>query len=420
MMSQYRHWTWLAVFCLLLPAEIRAAEITEVCDAADEDDPFDANIDINFLSRLNRAKITHEWASQWSGTNRPDYDELRFQQQIYQMDYTIQIGLYHDVELYVNLPWIISDEKKINFVSGVNSNSSSVYRANPDVGFPGNAVAEDPTNKPTAKRSGIGDMQVGVKWAPFNDQRDDTKSVWVFGLDYRIPSGSLNNPQEVVGGKEGGVGLGQHVLTPFLLFSHRFPMLDPYMGLWGSIPIQSKDAKNLGLIVPYEGGVLAGLEIIPWENADKHQKFAIDVRLTADYVSEVSAEGNPQKKGTVNELSDFLVCVYCAQGGGQPADFRQLQSQGNYARFGLHLGFTVRAAELLRFRAGVSLEHNTEHFVTGADPCIDSNGDGACPNDPNDPENNDFYNRIYDPPGYRLRIEETTRFTYWFTGMVTF
>ncbi len=417
-MKKHWFWLWAVAPCLLLSFNLRAAEITEVCDAADEDDPFDLNIDINFHSSLARAKITHEWASAWTGASRPDYDELRFQEQIYQMDYTIQIGLYQDVELYVVLPWIIADDKKINFVSGVTPASSTVFRTNPDASYPGDSVAQDPGNSPTSKRSGIGDMQVGVKWAPFNDQRDDTKSVWVFGLDYRIPSGTLNNPQDVVGGRTGGVGMGQHVLTPFMLFSHRFSMLDPYMGLWGSIPVQGKDAKNLGLFAPYEGGVIAGLEIIPWENVDKHQKFAIDVRLTADYVSEINAEGDPAKKGIANELSDFLVCQYCAAGGGQAADFRQLQSQGNYGRFGLHLGFTIRAAELLRFNAGVSLRHHTEHFITGADYCQDKTGEGDCGQATDIP--NQYFNAIYDEPGRRLRIEESTLFTYWVTGMVTF
>jgi len=393
----------------------RAAEMTEVLDAADSNNPFDLNIDINFHSILQRAKITHEWSNAWTGSNRPDYDELRYKQQIYQMDYTLQIGLYHDIEIYAVLPWVISDKKTINFVAGVTPASSTVFSSNPAIR---NAVAIDPSTSPSVKRDGIGDMQVGVKWAPFNDQRDDTKSVWLIGVDYRIPTGSLNNPQQAVGGGSGGVGMGQHVFTPFMMFSHRLNVLDPYVGIWGSIPVQGKAAKDIGLVAPYEGGVVAGMEIVPWENRDKHQKFAVDVRLNADYVSEINAEGDPKFRGTVNELSDFLVCLACAPNPDQAADYRQLQSQTNYSRFGLHLGFVVRAAELLRFRAGVSLVHNTEHFITGADYCIDKTGEGDCGQSADVP--NQYYNAIYDLPGKRLRVEETTVFTYWLTGMVTF
>ncbi|MBW1811402.1 MAG: hypothetical protein JRJ87_24650 [Deltaproteobacteria bacterium] len=297
---------------LIFPAPGRSAEITDVLDAADGNDPIDVNIDIHFRSILDRSKITHEDASYWSQPDylhRPDFNELRYQQQIYAMDYMVQIGLYHDVELYVNLPWIISDTKKINFVSGVTNSSSTMFRATPGATWAGNLVASDPTTSPETKRSGIGDMQVGVKWAIFNEERDDTKSVWLFGLDYKIPSGKLNRPQDIVDGSTGGVGLGHHILTPFMLFSHRYKILDPYVGIHGSLPIQGREAQNAGLTLPYYGGFLVGMEIVPWENKDKFQKFSIDLRLTTDFYAEVDVKGNPKKRGTVNEMSDFLAPV---------------------------------------------------------------------------------------------------------------
>jgi hypothetical protein len=93
-----------------------------------------------------------------------------------------------------------------------------------------------------------------------------------------------------------------------------------------------------------------------------------------------------------------------------------LQVAGQYTQFGLHLGFVVRAAQYVRFKWGVSLAHNTEHFLTGADGCMDNNGDGRCDGDPP----NNYRVSIYDDAGRRLRVEETTMFTYWFTGMLTF
>ncbi|RME20583.1 MAG: hypothetical protein D6806_16105 [Deltaproteobacteria bacterium] len=404
-----------ALLVVVAPAAmLRAAEITDVIDAADGDDPFDFNIDINFSSTLNRSKITHEWSDAWTDTERPDYNELRYQQQIYRMDYMIEIGLYHDLELYVNLPWIISDKKSIGYVKGVSGTNSTLYRP----GATENALGVDPSTSPEVKRAGIGDMKIGVKWAPFNDERVDTESVWVFGLEYTIPSGSLNDPQQAVGGGTGGVGMGHHILTPYIMFSHRFKVLDPYVGVWGSIPIQGKEAKKIGLTVPYQGGFFTGLEIVPWENPDKHQKFAIDVRLTSDFIAEADSNGEDNIRGTITELTDFLACYStdCTSGGGDPATLRQVQYQSNFARFGAHLGFTIRAAEFVRFRAGVSLEHQTEHFLSGADPCLDSNGDGDCTGE--QPSN--YFNRIYDLPGKRIRVEETTLFTYWVTGMVTF
>ena len=73
----------------------------------------------------------------------------------------------------MNLPWVIQDKKTISFVDGVaadgsGSSLSTMFRTNPGADFQ-NAVAVDPTNSPSTERSGIGDMQIGIKWAPFND-----------------------------------------------------------------------------------------------------------------------------------------------------------------------------------------------------------------------------------------------------------
>jgi hypothetical protein len=406
---------------LLLPRPALPAEVTEVLDAADGEDPIDINLDVGFRSMLNRSKITHEasWYWQRQGyTDRPDFNELRFEQQVYAMDYTFQIGLYHDVELYANLPWIIQDKRSISWVHGVDSTTSTIFQVSPtDPDFPGNALAVDPSDDPSTQRSGIGDIQIGFKWAAFNDERDDTKSVWIIGLDYTIPSGKLAKPVDVAGDGEGSVGMGQHVLTPFMLFSHRYKVLDPYIGLHGSIPIQGREAKNAGFKSPYWGGFLVGMEIIPWENQAKHQKFAIDVRLTTDFFSEVESKGHENERGYVNEMSDFLA------GWNRTTDqsdenIRQLQAMGNYTQFGLHLGFVIRAAEFVRLRFGVSLAHNSEHFLTGADYCDDKTGEGEC--DQSEDIQNTYRNLIYDDPGRRLRVEETTIFIWWVTGMLTF
>jgi hypothetical protein len=400
---------------------IQAAEITDVADAADGDDPIDINIDVGFRSTLKRAKITHEWGQLWNETNdtydRPDFDELRYERQIYAMDYKIQIGLYHDVELYVNLPWIISDTRKINFTGAVTPATSTLFCPGTcqHQGYPGHSLAVDPSVGPSTERAGIGDMQVGMKWAIFNDERDDTKSVWIVGLDYKIPSGKLALPDQVSDGSTGTVGMGQHVITPFMLFSKRFKIMDPYIGIHGSIPVQGKNAETHGLVAPYSGGFLTGFEVVPWENKDRHQKFAIDLRLTTDFFGEVESRGLANSRGTVNELSDFLTT---ATDGANSTLGRQLQAQDKFTQFGAHLGFAIRAAKFVRFRFGVSLAHNTEHFITGADPCDDRTGEGACTE--SDDLQNDYDNPIYDAVGRRIRVEETTMFSYWFMGMLTF
>ncbi len=391
-----------------------AAEITDIADAFDGDDPFDINIDVGFHSTLNRAKVTHEWKDQWVGDYRPDYNELRYQRKTYAMDYMVEIGLFHDLELYLNLPWVISDQQSIAYVAGVSGANSTLF-SSPGEGT--NSLAVDPADHPSTKRAGIGDMQLGLNWAIFNDERDDTKSVWILGLDLMIPTGSINDPAKVVDGKTGGVGMGHYVLTPSLLFSHRLKTIDPYFGLHGSIPLQGGSARSAGLVMPFEGGFLAGMELVAWENSTKGQKFAIDLRLSLDYVARVVSEGNTERQGTVNEIADFLVCPSCD--AADPTSSRQFQAQTAYARAKIDLGFVVRATEFARLRFGASLAHHTEHFITGASRCQDQDGDNNCTVADQD-SLNDTWSALYDPPGRRLRVEETTMLTWWLMGMLTF
>ncbi|MBN2493716.1 MAG: hypothetical protein JXR96_03905 [Deltaproteobacteria bacterium] len=418
-----RLWFLLAAIAILVanPAVTRAAELTDVIDAADGDDVIDVNLNVTFRSTLNRSKITHEFMRQWAQPGQshwPDYNELRFDEQTYMMDYEIEVGLYHDVALYVNLPWIIQTKREIGFVSGVSADSNStVYRNTAPYPEFRNATVDNPASGPSTERDGIGDMQIGVKWAVFNDERDDTKSVWIIGLDYTIPSGKLAKPNDVADDGKGNVGLGHHILTPFMLFSHRFSMLDPYIGVNASLPIQSRDAKDNGLCLPIYGGFLTGMEIIPWENKDKKQKFAIDLRLWTTFFSEVESKGYADAQGTVNEMSDFLVASEWNQDNKNLA--RQLQAQSQYTQFGVQLGFVFHAFDMFRMKFGVSLAHNTEHFITGAKFCDDKTGDGECEQQQ---DVTNYFRTVgnYDDPGQRLRVEETTLFTYWVSAMATF
>ncbi len=392
------------------------AEISNVIDAADGNDPFDLNIDIQFRSVRNQSKITHEtdWLWTQDPTNyahQPEQDELRYEQQTYVMDAMLEIGLYHDLELYSILPWIIDDKRTIRHAAGRDNLNSTLFRTtNADPAYPGNALAEDPTGGITSKRSGIGDVQLGVKWAAFNQERDTTKSVWVVGLELTLPTGRVVNPMDVADGDQGGVGLGHYVVRPFMLFSYRYRYIDPYVGIHGCIPIQGDRAETLGLVVPYHGGFLTGLEIVPWEDEVKDQKLSIDFRFTSEFFTRAANRGTSGKLGGYNEVSDFLA-------GGADADptIRQLQDTQGYAQLGVHLSFIYRTGSAVRIRIGTSLAHNTQHLITGTSACIRSEA-GQC----SGADANPTFVNIYDSPGRRLKVEESTIFSWWVSAVMTF
>lgn len=247
----------------------QAADLTDVVDAAEEDDPFDFHLEPRFKSTIKRAKITREAPCNPNVTedpltgdqavdrnsrlryprlveegrcSEPDtvYNkELRGWRRIDQLDILGNIGLYKDVELHFTLPFIFRDVRGVHFAGNggdptepiVDTDNSSVDPSNQriieDIQRNGEDFTtfrlfdvRDGNEGPT--RSGFGDMSLGLAWNPFNQERDDTKATLLLGFDYLIPTGTVAK-----GGNE-GVGRGVHELQLTVAASKRFRYLDPY------------------------------------------------------------------------------------------------------------------------------------------------------------------------------------------------
>lgn len=238
---------------LLLPGLAAAGEITDVQDAADGDDPWDFRLDVRYERAQTRAKITKEFHNN-SGSDSGDIidsTELRYVSVQHMLDFTGHFGLYHDLELRVGFPVVISRDITWNRAAATSA-ANSVLETNefgngvcpgaqtvpgdPDVlptvthdpGTP-NDTADDSDPYPAGWRydslsntcirnqrakdavtgagredapvaysplfptageasfAGVGDPKIGLSWGILNDERDDTKPSWVLGFDYKIP-----------------------------------------------------------------------------------------------------------------------------------------------------------------------------------------------------------------------------------------
>ncbi len=437
----------LALLCATA-APLRAAEITDVIDAADGDDPFDANIEVLYNYHFRTASISRESAQ---NGNTILVKELDYTQQTHTMTPRLQVGVWHDLALFADFPLVVLDERSGQFQTGVRgtepaTNTGDGYstlaadRCRFGVPRPGFCDSTQPATRDTLSGAssgypvydtdtvwdlfdsdpatgqyksvrggfgnliGFGDMSVGLAWGPLNQDRSPSQPTWVLKFRYTIPTGKVMNPLETAStSNPGGVGLGLHQFTWSTAFSHRFAVLEPYTDIhftWG-VPGETAITgmrNEWGTANLYRGGITAGVEIVPYENKALAQRFAIDLRGQGIY--------NGQQR-TYSELSDVL---------------NEVTLRDQYSTFIGHLGFYFSAARFVRFDVGIDVGTDTNHFITGEKIGTDQDGNGILqlddhgvnPGDPPDNlidrdayEGNTYFNPVIDTPGRRLRVEET-------------
>src|SRR5690606_30310516 len=101
------------------------------------------------------------------------------------------------------------------------------------------------------ERSGFAEPSVGIHWAPFNDERDDTKATLLIVMDYVMPIVPIARQDN------DAVGQGVHELQWKVTASKRFDWIEPYFGMQYFLPFASTDSplrpiddrENIGQVI---------------------------------------------------------------------------------------------------------------------------------------------------------------------------
>lgn len=399
-----------------LAATAHAAEITRVVSSAEPDHPFGMDVSARYEHGLHRAKIAQEVPG------GPDQTELFYEQTTNQLVPRVAVGLYRDLELHAEMPYVFNDDHFWRYAAGAPRPSSIETNAVDANGAPCPAPCPIFPVAPsqTVYHGGrLGDLVLGLAWGIFSDRRDDTKPTWVVGADVTFPTAERYDPttglaEHSVSGNAAPIGQKIWMYDFYTALSKRMGPVDPYVKahvrlsqrsgttysncehlatLAAETPKQANDAFGNCSVAPWRDGagaepptvigILFGTELVPFEDRGEKQKVAFDLRAGADYVT---------GGRWYNELSD--------------ATGKLLQTQRYVAFTGL-AGFYLRASEFFLLRATASFEYDLAHFLTGEPPT--KNG---VPN-----PNFDFR---YDLPGRRFRIVEDTNFTLAASGTLSF
>ncbi|WP_224246111.1 hypothetical protein [Hyalangium gracile] len=363
----------LAALLLGAPLAAHAADVTRIASSFDEDDPFDLFLDVSFERTQTRSKITREQLDPLGENGRADVSEVWHKSTDSRLNLRMAIGLYKDLELSFGLPLILQQNDSYSFVSGTSAENSTLVRncINPDGTIIDPNCTTDRTGEralftvpSTHKRGGLGNMHFGLAYAFFNQQRDETKPMWIVGLDYEAPTAKMRDPSENnTGDERGNVGDRVHKYTFYTTLSRKMGVAEPYFKVHYTLPVQGPgiysncfnpetqgrpencfqdpwSRKETGIQAPQTGGFLFGTEFTPFNDRTKNQKFALDFRIIGNYVGDGRY---------YNELS---------------AGLGRLLATQDYFQVGGRLGAVASAGEAFTLRASGMFLYNTDHTLT--------------------------------------------------------
>src|SRR5262249_2576028 len=101
-------------------------EVTDVIDAFDGDDVFDLHLTLGYQYSRQRSHIRRETSIGGAanpGLSSGDFtasnmNVATYEENTSRLNTRVDIGVYHDVALYVRLPVVLSDERKLDDLSG--------------------------------------------------------------------------------------------------------------------------------------------------------------------------------------------------------------------------------------------------------------------------------------------------------------
>ena len=393
---------------LLLSAPAGGAVITDVQSSFDEKDPFDLKLTVGYEFNNWNTLITREAFD--DNEMIVPANKLEFDRAWHVMRFGLNIGLYHDLELLVDFPYIVADQSKLGIHPRVQDDPkcNDPYKSCVnDIDASSDSYADNPGgNKLTLfdlpftgkARSGAGDLGLGIRWAPWHHSRDAQYPSWIVGVILRLPTAAIKKADN----RAVGEGLFQVEMNTAI--SRRVTsFFEPYFDLHGRLRFATdkslfdqQDKTTQTLVEPGQSmGLKLGAEFIPWEVASEEKHVSIEIGGGLDYVF----EGREY-----SELFEALGTSSCKTSAGchdttytrepkglEATDRKPAMDEGfaddtyartdgltdveHYALFSFWAGLDIQPIKYFEMGLKFSMAYVTPHFITFADAGKDAVGD---------------------------------------------
>ena len=407
-----------------------AVEVTDVLDAFDDEnnDPFDGSLRLRFTSETRNAGIGRQvrcLKNDALGEPCPGGSgfvlarELEYARVRNTMNFDFRVGLYKDIELYAVLPYVISDDWNHKFSPGVGPQNSTIQPFQDKInGTAGDRSALFKAAYQSTARSGLGDMHLGLKWAPFNYYRDASDPTWVFNIDYTAPTGTAMKADN------DGVGYGLHELTLATTISRRaLRLFEPFFNVHVT-PLRSGSSGGLftrrgptqNFVEPGTTlGTQFGVALVPWENIKQDERFEVETGVGFDYTyrgreyteiwESLASPSNPCKpsEGCSNVLHSMSELDPVT---GKPRRTDGITEVEPYARFQGWAALHYQPIQYFQLSARIAYARETPHFITYGDVGKDLDGRDKVSafNSNGQNEFSPVYLPAVDTVGQRLRV----------------
>jgi hypothetical protein len=379
-------------------------EYTDVPDAFEADRALDIAVGLDFVRARQTSTISREHAA---GSDRIGgrYVPIAQAERVSNaLALQLGVGVYRDLMVYARVPLVLSDTRQLRA-------PTQVARAKVDAALGADAQRNDPAlfglDFNSATRSGVPDLEFGVAWGIVNQYRTPYLPTWVVSAETRIGIGKLLEACAPGTGCNAGISRGTARVDIESRWSYRYRYVEPYLGLRYALEFATAARKRFAprgdnvddgdTTPPSVAEATLGAALIAWEERGRFQRFAIDVRGRAAYVS-AGRDYSPLFDALGTSPSPQLNAAYVTSAG--PVRFDGLTEVDAHAQLGLETALAMQAARYVRFRFGVALWHQSSHLLTDASPCA-GGSDGSC----SVGHASALYRPVIDATGQRFWIE---------------
>ena len=399
---------------------------TDVADAVDGDDPFDLNVHVAFRRTMSRATLSREPGSAADG--RASQNQVAIGEWAHdrnELELGLDIGLFHDVMLFVRLPLVLSDSRSITLAEGADPAAVQTLLTPAEPVATPTPLFSLPFESPT--RSGIDRVIGGLAFSLMNQARRPYLPTWTMLLQGRFGIGSLMQPCQDGTDCDPGVSDGTHAVRFETRLSRRYRVAELFGGIgyefaWaGRAEDQFSPSGRLSGYQnrrpPMRGFFTAGAAFVPWENKATWQRFSVDLQLRATYVSE-GRDYSPLYDALGTSQSPYLTTPNLEGLPNGSSALREVPFNGltdvqDHGEYGGSFALEMQAARYVRLKLGVDLDFVTAHQLTISDAC----NPGASPSGADDPRAgactegiiNPHYRTVIDLPGNRFQQDAGLR-----------
>ena len=441
--------TVVGFVCWLSPvSSARAAEVTRVASGFDGPGPFEVNVSLSWSHDQKSATIKRESESASSPFGAQLTKDLVYHQSRDVMNARVEMGLWSDVAVHLDLPYVIRDDRDLGFDQGagsgcvfpggvgqptcVNEQNSTLLR---DGILPGAGQASygvDATNggqtfaRPSStvfrgpRRSGLESLGVGASWALMNQRRDPWKPTWVLGLDAKLGLGATMRYDAARPDGNTAVGLGYHQIVASTFASKAFAELEPYVGLYFVQPVRGSSspfsAQPMGgqphAAPQSHAGVQMGFEFVALDRPSMNQRVSLEVRGRGEHWLQGRSHSELWEalSGSSRCSTDATACRagldQDVSGDGRADPFPGITETQAYSTAGGDIGLDLQFSKYARFRGLFGVTYELPHFITYGSAGVDRNADGRV-DSTNPSEANPVYRELIDLPGRRFKVEGT-------------